>query len=448
MVVEKPTIVEQSPILVQEEDEEIDILELSPEEKKELLKTDEPLVKVDEPINIIEPATDKDEYEFEIENKSPAPIEKAFVVESLPSFVEKFTPIADQPLATVEKLIISPALQETDSALLESIVSETPISLDAKLEETAKELSSVKTGTRIADSILQKFNSIKNEMQGKSPKREVESNDVVETKEENNEFKFELPKEEVKHVTAESELPKEEDDDVETKEDESPLVDTEKKTKPESLMDQKKKKKVLSKAFIEESDSESSDSEQLIIARSDEDSQTNFMDIKLNVDTKGSDSSNAFMQTQTTDESQSQEERNFNFDKEPEEDSPKREPTPEPVKEEEVESNTEATKEEEPDPHLHSLLLCEEEIPRSPAPPAENVIQDEPKPKSEMPFASAPGSSCNSKSILLEQPAQKKIVPPIAMEVPLVERVENSVIMDNTPPTTPESTISNLSPRG
>lgn len=396
-----------------------------------------------ESVNLQESSIDKkEEFTFKIDDKSPTVEEKEFPLNDSSPPVETFSPI-EKPVSKLEKQIISPALQETDSTLLESIVSQTPISLDVKLEETAKELSNVKTGTKIADSILQKFNSIKNEMQAKSPKEDADTKETDEKKD----FKFELPKDEIGHVTAESELPKEEIVDSKCKEESKP-TDIQKKTKPDTSTDQKKKKKILSKPFIEETDSESSDSEQLIIARSDEDSQTNSLDIKLSVDLKESDSSNVFLQSQTTDDSQSQEERNFNFDDKDTKVPAKRESTPEPVKKQEIESNMEVMKEEEPDPHLHSLLLCEEEIPRSPAPPTETVPPEETKPKSEMPFASAPGSSSNNKCILIEQPIPKKIVSPIVMEVPLVERMENSTVMDNTPPTTPESTISNLSPRG
>lgn len=436
-------VIEKSP--VRDEDEELTVEDaLLEEEVKKSPQIDRSFLNADEPANMDELSTTENEYLFKIDRKSPAPVDKSIGVVQQQSFMEKFTPIAEKTLTKVEKQIISPALQETDSALLEAIVSEAPISLDLKLEETAKELSSVKTGTKIADSILQKFNSIKNEMQRKSPELEIEANDSEEKKA----FSFELPTEEMKHVTAESELPKEEINDVESKEDDMKLSDIQKKPIMEFSLDIKKKKKGTSKSFSEETDSDSSDSEQLIIARSDDDSQTNSLDVKLGVDFKESDSSNVFMHVQTTDDSQSQEERNFNFDKSGISESPKRESTVELAKTEEVESNIEIAKEEEPDPHLHSLLLCEEEIPRSPAPPPENVIPEETKPKSEMPFASAPGSSCNSKNILLEQSAQKKIVSPVAMEVPLGERTENSTIMDNTPPTTPESTISNLSPRG
>lgn len=377
-------------------------------------------------------------------------------------------PIPEKPSSSTEKQIISPALQETDSSLLESIVSQPPISLDVKLEETAKELANVKTGTKIADSILQKFSSIKKSEAKNEIEENVEPVEPIITKveeEKKPEFKFELPKEEVKHITAESELP-EEDVKIEEsllecpeqKEEEiKPEEELEEKKSPiakmETTPDLKKRKKVLSRAFIEESDSDSSDSEQLVIARSDDDSQTNSLDGKIQMDPKESDSSNLFTQLQTTtDDSQSQEERNFKFDVKEEEEKENEQPAmpvqEEKEDEEEVETKTEPPKEEEPDPQLHSLLLCEEEIPRSPAPPSEAASVLENKPKSEMPFASAPGTSSNNKSILLDQPPPMKLIssPPVPLE--RENRVETSTVLDNTPPTTPDSSISNLSPRG
>ncbi|XP_018568541.1 AT-rich interactive domain-containing protein 4B isoform X2 [Anoplophora glabripennis] len=382
-------------------------------------------------------------------------------------------PPVEKSVFSIVKQTISPALQETDSTLLESIVSQPPVCLNAKLEETAKELSNVKTGTKIADSILQKFNSIKNKIESKSPIQETTSEpDDVNTNVKS-EFKFELPKEEPKPSVSEIKLKplevKPKYTDIKTKIADNPSTPVDIKVKPEtskmdistsvsptpkleSLSDSKKRRKVVSRPYIEESESDSSDSEQLIIARSDEDSQTNSMDIKLPVEYKESDNSNPFPQLlTTTDESQSQEEpRNFQFDI-------KREKTPEPQiqicpsKEEEEEQevksenadDAEAVKEEEPDSHLHSLLLCEEEIPRSPAPATEPIPTAEVKPNKsvlEMPFASAPGTS-NSKSMLH---LEHKKVHPLPLELPVEResRADASAVLDNTPPTTPESTIS------
>lgn len=129
-------------------------------------------------------------------------------------------------------------------------------------------------------------------------------------------------------------------------------------------------------------------------------------------------------------------------------------PSPSPIEEEVKTEESEAPKEEDPDPHLHSLLICDEEIPRSPAPPSEPPAVQENKMKSsvlEMPFASAPSTS-NNKSMFLEQ---KKMSPAPSVELhgqhgerEREHRVQNSTVLDNTPPTTPESSISNLSPRG
>lgn len=114
----------------------------------------------------------------------------------------------------------------------------------------------------------------------------------------------------------------------------------------------------------------------------------------------------------------------------------------------------------EKDSHLHSLLLCNETIPGSPPVP---VPEAESRPKSgkpsvlEMPFASAPGSS-NSKSGLGNPGVAKE--KPVQMQQQFGGVAgdngrgdggggrEVNTVLDNTPPTTPESTISNLSPRG
>ncbi|KAG5900579.1 AT-rich interactive domain-containing protein 4B [Gonioctena quinquepunctata] len=402
--------------------------------------------------------------------EEPKPIVEELPEEAAVAEEEKESPpvVVEKSVFALEKQQISPALQETDSSLLESIVSQPPVSLDVKLEETAKELSNVKIGTKIADSILQKLNSIKNEMEAK---REDEVEEVEEEKK--TEFKFEMasavPKEETQaqailekiKPTLEEEIPiiieESNTDDLEEVEEEEdeipspPIEEPVKKRTPSPKLDPPDPKK-RKKTFVEETDSDSSDSEQLVIARSDEDSQTNSLDIKLQLDPKESDSSNMFTQMQTTDESQSQEERNFNFDVNEEEKV--REPSPPPpAKEEEQIEEPELAKEEEPDPHLHSLLLCEEEIPRSPAPPSECPNAEEPKPAEksilEMPFASAPGSSNSSKMMLMDQKVHQHASPPV-LEIPVERemcRVEASTVMDNTPPTTPESTLSNLSPR-
>lgn len=313
---------------------------------------------------------------------------------------------------------ISPALQETDSSLLESICAQ-PELISTKLEDT-KEFN-LKTGPKIADSILQKFNMIKNKTE--TSDKEVKMEETK--KPEKPKLKLE-PKAKAVPKTSEAKL---------------------KSPSPTKTEDGKKRhRKVLSREFVD-SDSDSSDSEQLIIDRSDEDSQTDLFAEKP--DTKDTDSNLTVLQPE---ESQSQEEkRNFKFDSEP-------------TTEVEVKIESESSKEEERDSHLHSLLLCEETIPGSPSPLVETssvVLESKPK-KSvlEMPFASAPCSS-NSKNISSVSSATvslnevKEKRPPQQQQQQQQFVVEGrdtlneaNTVLDNTPPTTPDSTISNLSPRG
>lgn len=91
----------------------------------------------------------------------------------------------------------------------------------------------------------------------------------------------------------------------------------------------------------------------------------------------------------------------------------------------------EKTVEEEGENNLRSLL-CEETIPGSPAPVMESKEVPESKMNLlEMPFASG------------SQPA----APAPAPSRPTAKRDENdaAVVMDNTPPTTPESNLSSIS---
>jgi Ras-related protein Rab-1A len=322
-------------------------------------------------------------------------------------------------------LQISPALQESDSTLLESICAQ-PLSITAKLEE-AKDLN-LKTGTKIADSLLQKFSSIKSKSEV-SPKPDSDSEQDIK-KELDNEVELEDETKllEVSRMIKPVEL-KVKPSEAEVKKAVTP-------TKCEPNSDVKKRRKVISRPYIDESDTNSSDSEQLVIARSDEDSQTNSLD---KPDLKESDSNMSTAQIETTDDSQSQEEqRNFNFD------AIEKSPSPAPVKEEQPEP--ENVKEEEPDSQLHSLLLCEETIPRSPAPASEgsSVMEQRPKPKSvlEMPFASAPGNS-NNKNMLLtsEHKLVNKPQPP-PLVLPLGNRDNREVSTVITPPSTPGSSTS------
>lgn len=322
--------------------------------------------------------------------------------------------------------MISPALQETDANLLKSIYEPQPELLVTKLDET-KDIG-LKTGAKVAESILQKFSMLKNQQQSGSESKP----EVAETKTE--------MKEESVDLKVKSKL--------ETKA-KKPAKPVEPKSKPQPALSklEKRNRKYVSPEFVE-SDSDSSDSGQLVIARSDEDSQMNLSQDKP--DLKESDSNISFLHQAATDESQSQdEERNFKFSKAP---SPPSETIadakPDPP---------EAAREEEPDSNIHSLLLCKETIPGSPAPAAEAAEPvapppaDRPRSKSlmEMPFASAPSSS-NSKNVSVSGAAKEKVV----QQVPFVLQPENresremNTVLDNTPPTTPESSISNLSPRG
>ncbi|KAL1501119.1 hypothetical protein ABEB36_006504 [Hypothenemus hampei] len=275
---------------------------------------------------------------------------------------------------------IDPALQETDSSLLESIVSKPPLILNPKLDDTGKELT-VKTGTRIADSILQKFNFIKNNIGGTV-----------------------------------------EDNTAKVKIEEPPRSDD----RPgESGKSRRKRPRAISKAIIDDSESDSSDSANLVIGSEDDadddDSQASQECIKAKIINEP--------EVETIVEPQ----RNFNFDAEKKQEQ------------EHVVLKQEEVKEEIHDPNLHSMLLCEEEIPGSPAQDVQN--QNDPQPSSssihEMPFASAPGNS----KMLMEP--KKHQPPPLLMPLERDIRPDaQTTVIDNTPPTTPESTISNLSPRG
>ncbi|XP_030762645.1 AT-rich interactive domain-containing protein 4A-like isoform X2 [Sitophilus oryzae] len=428
---------------------------------------------------------------------SPTPVQIKEPVVLAPSPVKELTvekeeldPIKlESPIDTMKpvspKKPIDPALQETDSSLLESIFSNPPLILNPQLDDTGKEFT-IKTGTRIADSILEKFNSIKNNFDLKTVKSDPSTNssllDSLGTKTEKIDMKpaFTLPiqldKEPEPSTSSADNKPKL---SVETKV-KSPAEDKlkeeikiiENKIKlPEtglkgdlpscstrSEIISSKRKRVISKAYIDESDSDSSDSDNLIIARSDDDSGTNSSDNKPLIEIKESTDSNMSVQkTITTDDSQSQpeeEKRSFNFD-----DVKGKKDTGNEAKEiaaaTKIELEVTVEKEvkeenakEEQDPNLHSLLLCEEEFPRSPA-PAPEVPNPADIPSSssmhEMPFASAPSSS-NCKMLM----EQKKVVPPL-VSVVSGERENKSdaqVEIENIPPTTPESSSSNLSPRG
>ncbi|XP_066148737.1 AT-rich interactive domain-containing protein 4B-like isoform X1 [Euwallacea fornicatus] len=364
-----------------------------------------------------------------------------------PSKVEP-TPIDPPPAPPSPKKPIDPALQETDSSLLESIVSKPPLILNPKLDDTGKELT-VKTGTRIADSILQKFNFIKSQSSATSIKSEISISSATEPQPSTS-AQLQVVKEEVKKVEQRASL--------------SPVAST--SSVKVEVTECRRKKRVKSKAIIEESDSESSGSENLVIGLEgdDGDSRTSSSNKPL-AESKGADSNASLQKTNTTtDDSESQTtvaepQHSFTFDNIlPKDDVEMTPPAAQPCEEipkELDEAKTEAKLEEcepikeepkEEDPALHSLLLCEEEIPRSPAPSSEPSGSGDPPSSTsqvhEMPFASAPGSS----KMLLEPP--KKLHPPPLLMPPVERAVDAQAVIENTPPTTPESTISNLSPRG
>lgn len=115
----------------------------------------------------------------------------------------------------------------------------------------------------------------------------------------------------------------------------------------------------------------------------------------------------------------------------------------------EPESKDEGDKEEpceveEGESNLESLL-CEETIPGSPA-PSSVPVENPPSTSPELPFASAAGSN----------PVVYKTSPPPSVPIPLLPPPpplpvnEAAPVMENTPPTTPDSSLSPLSnsPRG
>ncbi|KAF5303613.1 hypothetical protein FQA39_LY09860 [Lamprigera yunnana] len=370
---------------------------------------------------------------------------------------KELKPIVVEPTPSIK--LISPALQESDCTLLEAIC--TPTEIITKLEEV-KEIN-VKTCTKIADSLLQKFNMIQNEA----------DENIVEISITEEQVKPEIIKsdliiepvpliEGIKIETPEIKIKSEVKPKIETKQQKSvdkkapeikckvmepkvKLLETKRMTlssKGEGMTEFKKRaRKIVSREFIEESDTDSTDSEQrLVIARSDEESQTNSsIDVKVDIKESSNLSSADIYEVPI--------EYAFKFDTATKEES-------------KLESKVDDLKrEDEPDSHLHSLLLCEETIPGSPAPASEGVVSTEikSKPKSilEMPFASAPGSSNNKSENSTRD--TKSMNKERVQAPPLVHQIENrdkdntresSTVLDNTPPTTPESTLSNLSPRG
>lgn len=354
--------------------------------------------------------------------------------------------IKDEPKDSkeVKAKQISPALQETDSSLLEAISLQTEM---LKKEEPRE--PHIKTGTKIADSILQKFNMIKKNEEVKPAVAELCSNPLKkeECKAENDEPVADAPNKIQSPAT-------------------QPAADFHLETNKK-----RSNKKVVSREFIEESDSDSTDSEErLVIARSDDDSQTNPSADKL--DFKDTDNSNS-IQAAITDDSQevaaAVAAEPTDTDK-PAEDTGALETAATVKLEENVNDASLAVKSEpEESESSISLLLCKETIPGSPAPVTEMSpapAEARAKPKSakslllEMPFASAPGTS-NSKGMLSssapemgKQPAAPSAKEEQPLAVPLEQQIQvaeassngNAIEPENNGPTTPESTLSNLSP--
>lgn len=329
-------------------------------------------------------------------------------------------------LTTLSKQI-APVFQETDSSLLEEMCASPEILSKPDLKDIH-----LKTGPKIADSILQKFNLIKKETPKKeeeqSPQQKPETKpDIPETKPE--------PIIETKPINTIKTL------EIKSKSPEIKLK-VESKPKPPEIKPETDKKrssrKIVSREFIEEtdSDSDSSDSEQrLIIARSDEDTQTSASMIEIKNEKCEIIENVPPLVVESNAEAIVEEKRNFKIDVEPE--LPEKE-----TLEAEVKHETECVKEDEPDSHIH--LLCEETLPRSPAPaPKTKYVL-------EMPFASAPSSSNKSNMLLINEHSSKpanKERNPSPIQPPEVKHEIVSAVLDNTPPTTPESTISNMSPR-
>ncbi|GJQ66479.1 hypothetical protein Trydic_g4473 [Trypoxylus dichotomus] len=334
---------------------------------------------------------------------------------------------------------IAPVFQESDSTLLKDLYSP---QFSTKID-TLKDIN-VKTGTKIADSILQKFNLIKNK-ESLSPAKQEQVEKEEESTLLQDDMHTEIKTEDEEEKEISDVLQKADETKVETLEQKlqspSPKEIDVKLKSSEKIKDLDLKKrtsrKIVSKEFIEESDTDTSDSDERLIM--DEDSQTS-MSLDMKPYNKESDSNASFIKQDQIDIEEPQ--RNFKFDSIPQNDDT--------TIKQEIKMDVESVKEEEPD--SHSLLWCEETIPGSPTPTAS---EHEIKPKKnelEMPFASVPCSSTNTKNLLNEIKTANKeriIPPPIAINMESQEnRDASSAVLDNTPPTTPESTLSNLSPRG
>ncbi|XP_017784229.1 PREDICTED: AT-rich interactive domain-containing protein 4B [Nicrophorus vespilloides] len=349
-----------------------------------------------------------------------------------------------------EKKIVLPkqlaaVFQETDSSLLEDLCS-TP-QYTSKIDDL-KDIN-LKIGTTIADTILQKLKNNENNSDMELEPSEEEEEEEEEKEEKKVELKIE-PKTEPEVKEEKPIIEIEPKIEIKNEIEEKPQVE---ESKP-VVQDFKKRytRKFVSKKYIIDTDTESdSDSEQrLVIVPSDDDSQTS-----TSVDNKTKETESVPTEPTPIENTTCQvEERNFNFDNIKLAAKEDVIVTMEVEQEEEEKTDeTETNKDDEPDSNLHSMLFCEETIPGSPAPAPQNEPKKSKNNVLEMPFASAPsGSSSNNKNLLIQQEKAKENQPsPVPHVLPLENREnirEASAVLDNTPPTTPESTISNLSPRG
>lgn len=341
---------------------------------------------------------------------------------------------------------ISAVFQESDSSILEDLYN--PPQIVIPKAEDIKDLN-VKTGTKIADSILQKLTKNKEIVSPKSIKVEEppimvqqeikaeESPEVMDTKGETKiitlvEATCKPDTKSITKVDSIDELPV---TPPKSKPEPKPKPQPVKRPEPEPR--KRSYKKFVSPEFIDsDDDSDDSDSDiRLVIARSEDESESGSSSDKLEPEEQPTETKVIKLV-----DAEEPEERNFNITeckmdfKEAEEEEVK---TDEPEEE---------SKEEEPDSQLHSTLLCEETFPGSPAPAPTSESKPKTKAVMEMPFASAPSSSSsNSKSVMMQQEKQPSPGPII---LPLPNNRDTNTVLDNTPPTTPESTISNLSPRG
>ncbi|KAK3912480.1 AT-rich interactive domain-containing protein 4B [Frankliniella fusca] len=263
-------------------------------------------------------------------------------------------------------------------------------------------------------------------------------------------------------------------------EDESPRKGNRRKT-------QLKRKKAVSKEFVEDSDSDSSDEERRLVIDKSESSDSCNEGIETKALPSVRESDHKWQGGIKPGEPNSDLQKTAVPRKE-DGPTPKLtdQPTPNPKEDITIDEvsiiKVEETEEIEVDNNLCSLL-CEETIPGSPAPPCEAPIDVNSEPISsrtsdrplestkasckvlEMPFASVPGNTRSSGPSTSSNPATTQFCKPpahgekiehpvddlgIPKAGPSASANEAAPVMDNTPPTTPDSSISTISnsPRG